>query len=254
MWCATCRVESIEGFVSHGPTSRSISSTLVAAAGVAFDVCEFTVGDRELVVAAGIEVLELVDAIEDVADEFLEEHPGSHADFASQIAGDRVGEHIDVRVVAPLGDRASVASAPSAIDVADPAAHLAQAVEVEAAKAKLNSPRVVETSVGGEISVEPLGKRRETRDSLRTVEEGWRARDYEVEAGVATLIDLIDQLPKRVQCSVADIGANTLQCLDLVKHEHESRVTCAPKDRQQSTKEGEGSVVVEVPADSSRPA
>ena len=146
-----------------------------------------------------------------------------------------------------------VALGPIGIEIADPPAHLAQAVEVEAAKAKLNPPRVVEASVGGEISVQPLGKRRETSDSLRTVEEGWCSRDHEVEAGVATLIDLIDQLPKRVQCSVADIGANTLQRLDLVKHEHESRVASAPKDRQQSTEEGEGTVVVEFPANSSHP-
>src|SRR5688572_10501584 len=69
---------------------------------IAFDVRELALHDRELVVAPWIEIFELIDTVEHIADQLLEEDSRSNADFAAKVTGDSRREHIDVRVVAAL--------------------------------------------------------------------------------------------------------------------------------------------------------
>src|SRR6266508_3011653 len=76
--------------------------------GVAFDGGELAVDDGEPVVAAGVEVGELVDPVQDVADELLQEHPGGDADAAAEVAGDRLREEREVVVVARRADAVRV--------------------------------------------------------------------------------------------------------------------------------------------------
>ena len=100
--------------VDHATASSSMSSTDVAARGVAFDLGQLGVDDGERVVAARVEVGELVDPVEHVADELLEEQARGDADLAAELAGDGAGQQLDVGVVARRVRMRSASSAPSA--------------------------------------------------------------------------------------------------------------------------------------------
>ena len=71
---------------ARAQTSRSISSS--ADGRLALDVGELSGRDRQRVVATGVEVGELVDPVEDVADELAQEQPRRDADLAAELAGD----------------------------------------------------------------------------------------------------------------------------------------------------------------------
>jgi len=63
-----------------------------------FGRCELGIRQRQGVVLSWIELFMLIDPVEDI-DEFLEEDTGHHPDLASQVAGDRIGQGLDVGIV-----------------------------------------------------------------------------------------------------------------------------------------------------------
>jgi len=68
-----------------------------------FGIGELGPPDRQCVVAAGIEVVELVDPVEYVTDELLQEDPRCDASTTAEITGDCTRQICDLRVI---GDRA----------------------------------------------------------------------------------------------------------------------------------------------------
>ena len=59
----------------------------------------------------------------------------------------------------------------------------------------------------------------------------------QVQPGEAAGVDLVDELPQRVQRLVADVAADPLQRLDLVEHEQQSRVAGVAQHGQQALQE-----------------
>ena len=100
-----------------------------------------------------------------------------------------------------------------------------QPFEVEVRKPNLNCAGVVEARVAGEVCVEPLGQRRQALRALGAVVERGCRGDHDVQTGKSAGVDLVDQLAHRVQALLADVGAYSLERLDLVQNEHETSVT-----------------------------
>ena len=101
----------------------------------------------------------------------------------------------------------------------------------------LDGARVVEARVGGEVGGQPLGERREPLHALRAVEERRRAGDDQVQAGEAAGVDLVDELPQRVERLVAGVGADPLQGLDLVEHQQQAGVAAVAQHGEQALQE-----------------
>ena len=146
---------------------------------------------------SGIEVFVLVDPVEDI-DELLEEETRDDTDPSPEIARDRMGETLDIVIVGELQETVPGIGVLE-INVTDPLAHLDEGGSGEGGEAYLDRSRVVEPGVGVEIDMEALGQGREAGDSLGAFEEGGRSGDEEVEAGEATPVDLVDQLPQGVE-------------------------------------------------------
>ena len=121
-------VQQIEGR-RHGPaTSSSMSSG--DAAWRSASVSSPSI-DRQGVVAPGVEVAELVDAVEDVADELAQEDPRGDAHFAAQPTGHGRGQRGEVGVVDDGPDPARVGGA-ARVEVPHPGSDLDEPIEVEA--------------------------------------------------------------------------------------------------------------------------
>ena len=63
------------------------------------------------------------------------------------------------------------------------------------------------------------------------------------------MVDLVNELTQRVQCSVTGIGPQALERLYLVENEDKSAVTSTAQNRQQPSEKRKGAIVVEVAAD-----
>ncbi len=125
---------------------------------------------------------------------------------------------------------------------------LDQRVEVETGQPELHRPRVVEARVGGEVGGQPLGERRQPLHALLAVEEGRGAGDDQEQAGEAAGVDLVDELPQRVERLVAGVGAHPLQGLDLVEDQEQPGVPAVAQDGEQPLQEAQRAEVVEVAA------
>ncbi len=88
------RVQQVGGGSGH--RSRAMSSALAALRSTSVISA---VRHRERVVLAGVEVGELVDPVEHVADELLQEEAGRDADLAAQSAGNGAGQLTEVCVI-----------------------------------------------------------------------------------------------------------------------------------------------------------
>lgn len=96
-----------------------------------FDVGELGVADGEGVVFSRVEVRELIDAIQHIADQLLEKHAGRNADSTTQLARDSSRELGDIGVVDKAAHSICIPRLLK-VNVPRPAADLAQQVEVEA--------------------------------------------------------------------------------------------------------------------------
>ena len=92
------------------------------------------------------------------------------------------------------------------LDVADPRPTSASRSRSNAAQPDLDGARVVETGIGREIDVQPLGQRRQPLHALRAVEEGRRAGDQQVQAGEPAAVDLVDQLAQGVEALLPHVA------------------------------------------------
>ena len=84
-WCRSDRVQQVERRSQVAGRCRPRD----VACGVAFDVGQLRRPHGQRVVPPRVEVVELVDPVEDVADQLLQEHPRRDADLAAEAAGDR---------------------------------------------------------------------------------------------------------------------------------------------------------------------
>ena len=251
-----CRVEQVEPVVRFACAAHSEVQFDVVdrrrCPSVTFDVGEFSVADGQPIIDPGIELGELINAIEDVADKFFQKQSWGDADVAAQVAGDRSGEHFDVGVVDDGSDAIGFVGT-LGIEIPDPAADFAQRCDVETGQSELDGPRVVESGVGREVGMEALGQWWESSRSLWAVEESRGAGDQQVQPGESALVDFVDQLAKSIERPVTNVGADPLQCLHLVEHEHQPGVATATQDGEQPCEERQGAVVIEVASDASRP-
>ena len=103
---------------------------LVGGDSLAFGVGQLPVVDRQGVVAPGVEVAELVDAVEDVADKLAQENPRGDAHFAPQPTGHGRGQRGEVGVVDDGPDPARVGGS-ARVEVPHPGADLDESIEVE---------------------------------------------------------------------------------------------------------------------------
>ena len=101
---------------------------------------------------AGIEIGELVDAVEDVPDEFFEEQPRGDANLAPQRARNGGGEIADIRLVTSGGDPVERFRL-RRVNIPHLHAHLDEPVEIESRQFDLRSTRVVESGIGLEVGV-----------------------------------------------------------------------------------------------------
>src|SRR5699024_10772403 len=102
----------------------------------------------DLVVAARVEVLELVHPVQHV-DELAQEDPGREPHLGAELPGHGAGEVGDVRVGDLLRQARCVLTA-AQVQVAHADPHLGEGVLGEAGQANLHGPRVVEPRVGHE--------------------------------------------------------------------------------------------------------
>jgi hypothetical protein len=126
-------------------------------------------------VAAGIEVRELVDPVQDIGDQLLEEDAGRDADLAAERPGHSGGEVINVIVISSTQDPAWL-SGPAQVEVASPAAEGTEGGTVETRQPHLHRPGIIEARLGGKVGSEALGQRREALDAARAVVERRRSR------------------------------------------------------------------------------
>ena len=121
---------------------------------------------------------------------------------------------------------------------------------VEGGQSDLDGPQVVEAGVAAEVDVQPLGQRLQPPDALRAVVERRGSGDDQVQARVPPGVDLVDELPQRVEPLLPHVAADPLQGLDLVEHQHEPGIAGVAEDGQQSPEEVEGGEMVDIPLDS----
>src|SRR5439155_13949725 len=114
-----------------------------------------------------------------------------------------------------------------------------QSLEVESGQPDLDCARVVEACVGLKVDVKTLCERSETLHSLRTLEEGRRARNEQVEAGKAAGVDLVDELAEGVQALLAHVAAHALQRLDFVEYEQEPWMARVAQDEEEALQEAQ---------------
>ena len=94
--------------------------------------------------------------------------------------------------------------------------------------------------------MQPLGQRLEPMDALGPVEEGRGPGDDKVETGESAGVDLVDELPERVETLIPDVAPDPLDGLDLVEHDQHPHVTGVSEDRQDALEEVERTEVVDV--------
>src|SRR5699024_3774091 len=126
-----------------------------AASEVAFDVEELGVVDGQLVIASGVEFVVEIDAVEDIADEVLEEEPWGDADLAAESAGDGVREINEVAVIDVIHD-ASLGGRSLGEDVPHVGSEFEEPVVIESLEADLHGPWVVESWISAEVNGESL--------------------------------------------------------------------------------------------------
>lgn len=96
-------------------------------------------------------------------------------------------------------------------------------------------------------------ERSEPLHPLLPIKEGWRACHDYIEPREAATVDLIEQLPQRVERLLSYIGTHPLQGLHLVEHDDEAGIVGVAQHRQQALEESEGTEVVEVAPHSGGP-
>src|SRR5690606_16848580 len=111
---------------------------------------------------------------------------------------------------------AGLCGVPLRVQIAYGAAELDQLVPIESGKANLYRSDRVEARIRVEVDRQPLGERCEPLHALLTLEERRCSCDHQVETGQTAFIDLVDQLPQRVQTPVARVAPHALERLDLV--------------------------------------
>ena len=186
---------------------------------------------REYVVLPRIEIGVLIDTIQHVGDELLEKQSRGNADPAAQLASHGRGQRSDIGIVDEAVDPLRHLTL-LAINFPDLGPDVAKLVEVESWKPNLDRARVVETGLGREIHVQPLRKRRQPLDALRSLEESRCSGHNEIKAWKPTDVDFVHQLAKRVQSFVADIATHTLQGLNLVEDEDHARKARIAEDQK----------------------
>ena len=171
---------------------------------------------------ARVEVRKLVYTIEHIANQLLEKQPRCDPDLSAQRAGNSIGKRAHVRVVDQLPDALGLHGALD-IQVAYLGAKRHQRFSSEAGQPDLHRPRVVEATVGGEVGMQPLSERRQPAEPGWTFEERRRPGDHQIETRKAPRINLVDQLPQRVEPLIADVATHSLQRFHLVEHHEETR-------------------------------
>ena len=89
--------------------------------------------------------------------------------------------------------------------------------------------------------------------ALRPVEERGRAGDDQVQPGKPAGVDLVDQLPQRVERLVPDVAADPLQRLHLVEHQQQPGMARVAEHVQQPLQEAQRAEVVELAPDPGAP-
>ena len=178
---------------------------------------------------------------------------GDDADPAAQLAGEGLGQLVDVGVVDGRRDALRVPGLPG-VQVAHGATQLAEPGEIEPGQAQLHRARRVEAWIGGEVGRQPLSERGQPLHALPPVEERRRPGDHEEQPGEALGVELVDELAQGVQALLPDVAAHALQRLDLVEHEEQAGVTAVAQHGQQSLEEAQRGEVVQLPAHAGGPA
>src|SRR5580704_5205553 len=112
MWCTTTGCSRSSAELMTTPGSWQVEVDVVGAGRgrhrqggcVAFHLGQLTRGQGQRVMAARVEVGELVHPVQDIGDELLQEHPGRDPDLPAQRPGHRVRELTHVGVVYDLDD------------------------------------------------------------------------------------------------------------------------------------------------------
>ena len=97
--------------------------------------------------------------------------------------------------------------------------------------------RIVEPRVGREIGREPLCQRWQPRDAARAVVERRRPGDHQEQSRVTAGVDLVNELPERVERLIPHITAHALQRLDLIEHQQQAGMTGVPQHHEQALQE-----------------
>src|SRR5690625_451509 len=188
MWCCTVGARASK---PTGPAAPSLAPTESVIAEIEIDVVRIGASsghgplrfaDGHCVVGAGIEVLELVDAVEDV-DELAQEDSRSEPHLGAELPGDGAGEVCDVGIVDAVAQTLGVLTF-AGVEVAHPHADLDEGVLSEAEQADLHSPWIVEARIRQEGRVQSLRQRWEAVHAVGSVVERGGAGEDQVETGV----------------------------------------------------------------------
>ena len=133
-----------------------------------------------------------------------------------------------------------------AVDVADLAADESEPFQGERGESDLHGPRVVETGVRLEVDVETLGEWLQPLDTLGAFKEGGRPGDQQIEAGKSPGIDLIDELPERVQALITNVASHALDGFHLIQDDEHADVARVPENRENSLEEVQSAEVVDI--------
>src|SRR6185437_10069500 len=220
--------------------------------GFTFNGSHFAAVDGQLVMLGRVEVLELVDAVQDIRNQLLQEQPWDDADLAAELPGHGSGQNLDVLVRSQSPDTFR-SGAVRREEITDLDADFHHALVVKRRKPKLNGTRVVEAGIRLEIHMQPLGERFETPNPLWPVEERRGASYHQVQVREPASVNVVDQLPESVQPLFSHVAPHPLRRLDLVQDKHQAGVAGILEDQQEAPQEAEGGEVVHVPLDARKP-